>query len=113
MLRNTKIAIVAIALVATSYAAYAAKAKNSESDVLAAIQDTRISLSQAVTAAETRVGGKAVRAEYEKTKSGWAYDIEVVKADKMFDVLVDSNYGNVISSNEDVADEDDEKDETD
>ena len=113
MLRNTKIAIVTIALVVTSYAAFAAKAKNSESDVVAAIKDTRISLSQAVAAAETRVGGKAVSAEYEKTKKGWAYDIEIVKADKMFDVLVDSNYGNVISSAEDVADQDDEKDETD
>ena len=113
MLRNTKIAIVTIALVVTSYAAFAAKAKNSEADVLAAIKDTKISLSQAITAAEVRVGGKAVRGEYEKTKNGWAYDIEVVKADKMFDVLVDSNYGNVISSAEDVADQDDEKDETD
>lgn len=113
MLRITKTAMIAIALVVTSYAAYAAKAHDSEDDVMAEIQGARISLTQAIAAAETGVGGKAVRAEYEKTKGGWAYDIEVVKADKMFDVLVDSNYGKVISSTEDVADQDDEEDETD
>ena len=63
---NAKIAIVMIALVVTTYAAYAAKAQNSEGDVPASIGDTKISLSQAITAAQACVGRKAVRAEYEK-----------------------------------------------
>ena len=66
MLCHTKIAIVTIAHVVTRYAAYAAKAQNSEGDVPASIGDTKISLSQAITAAQACVGRKAVRAEYEK-----------------------------------------------
>lgn len=60
MLRHTKIAIVTFAHVVTGYAAYAAKARNSESYVLAAIGDNKFSLSQAITAAEASVGGKTL-----------------------------------------------------
>ena len=57
---NTKIAIVTIAHVVTGYAAYAARARNSDSDVLAAIVGNKFSLSQAITAAQASVGGKTV-----------------------------------------------------
>lgn len=63
MLRHTKIAIVTIAHVVSgyaAYAAYAARARNSDSDVLAAIVGNKFSLSQAIIAAQTSVGGKTL-----------------------------------------------------
>ena len=113
MLRNTKITIAGALLILGSFAAVAAQKMNTETDTLAAIKDARISLMQAIAVAEQHTGGKAMAAEYEKTKNGWAFDIEVVVTDKVFDVLVDANYGNIISSTEDQVDQDDENDEND
>ena len=54
---------------------------------------------QAITVAEQHVHGRASRAEYEHTKTGWAYDVEVVSGAKVFDVtprvavLSYSNFG--------------------
>ena len=47
------------------------------------------------------IGGESTRAEYEKTRNGWAYDIEVVAGSKVFDVRVDAEKCPVISSKED------------
>lgn len=56
--------------------AYAAK--STENDALA-IAGAKIGMTQAVTAAEQHVGGKASRAEYAHHKGQWAFDVEVVK----------------------------------
>ena len=70
-------------------------------------------LAQAVTAAEQHANGKAIRAEYEQSKPGWVYDVEVVSGAKVFDVKVDADKGTVISSVEDKADRDDDHDKKD
>jgi uncharacterized membrane protein YkoI len=90
--------------------AYAAK--SSENDALA-IATAKIGLAQAVTAAEGHVGGKASRAEYERHKGAWVFDVEVVKGNSVMDVVVDAGSGKVISAVEDKADQDDEHDKED
>ena len=110
MIRNTKIAILAAVLASVGAAAYAANALENDA---AAIAQAKIPLTQAITVAEQHTGGKASRAEYEKTKTGWAYDVEVVNGAKVFDVRVDADKGSVISSVEDKADHDDENDKAD
>ena len=83
MFRYTKIAILATALTSVCAVAYAAKTM--ENDALY-ITNAKVSMVQAVTAAEQHANGRAARAEYEQTKGGWAYDVEVVKGSKVFDV---------------------------
>ena len=66
-----------------------------------------------MTTAEQHAQGKASRAEYEDSKQGWVYDVEVVSGSKVFDVKVDANKGTVLSSAEDDADEDGDGDKND
>jgi uncharacterized membrane protein YkoI len=102
------------ALVALSASAIGSvyAAKSTENDALA-IATAKIGLTQAVTAAEQHVGGKASRAEYEQHKGQWVFDVEVVKGRTVMDVKVDSTNGKVISAVEDKADHDDEHDKAD
>jgi uncharacterized membrane protein YkoI len=87
-------------------------AANGENDALA-IAGAKIDLAKAVAAAEQHVGGKASKAEYERHKGQWVFDIEVVKDKKVMDVKVDAASGKVISAAEDKADQDDDHDEAD
>lgn len=89
---------------------YAAKA--AESDALA-VEAAQIGLIQAVTSAEQHVGGKASRAEFERHKGQWVFDVEVVNGKKVMDVKVDPTSGKVIAATEDKADRDDDHDQAD
>jgi uncharacterized membrane protein YkoI len=110
MNRYSKLSIVAAGLAAAGTAAFAAqKIENDE----IAINNAKISLVQAISAAEQHSKGRASRAEYEKSKQGWVYDVEVVSGAKVFDVKVDADKGSVIAATEDKADKDDEHDEQD
>ncbi len=110
MTRFRTLSLLAATLAAVGTVATVAYAdKNSENDALA-IVNAKIPLSQAVTAAEQHVNGKSSRGEYEQSKQGWVYDIEVVSGAKVFDVKVDADKGTVISSAEDKADRDDDHD---
>lgn len=111
MYRYTKLSLLAIAIATTGAVAYAAKG-GMENDALA-ITKAKIPLNQAVTVAEQHANGKASRAEYENSKQGWVYDVEVVSGAKVFDVRVDADKGTVILSAEDKADHDDDHDKQD
>ncbi len=104
MFRYMKITLLTTALVTAGALTYAANSM--ENDAMA-IANAKIPMTQAITAAEQHANGRAARAEYEQTKSGWAYDVEVVSANKVFDVKVSADNGTVISSVEDKADRDD------
>jgi uncharacterized membrane protein YkoI len=108
MTKVKKLSLVAVALAVAGSVAFAAVG-NMENDALS-IATAKTSLGQAVTAAEQHAGGKATRAEYENSKQGWVFDVEVVNGAKVFDVKVDADKGTVISSAEDKADRDDEHD---
>ena len=110
MFRYTKIAIVTTVLAAAGAMAYAAKSMENDAT---AITEAKISMIQAITAAEQHASGKAARAEYESTKAGWVYDVEVVSGAKVFDVRVDADKGTVISSVQDTGDRDDDQDKQD
>ncbi len=110
MTRFKKLSLLTLALTALGTVAYAAKGM--EHDTVA-ILTAKIPLVQAVTTAEQHVNGKATHAEYEYSKQGWVYDVEVVSGTKVFDVKVDADKGTVMSSAEDVADRDDDHDKED
>ena len=107
MYRQTKIAILAVVLGSVGALAYAAKTMENEA---VAISQAKITMTQAIAAAEQHANGKASRAEYEHTKAGWAYDLEIVAGTKVFDVRVNADNGTVISSVEDQGDRDDDND---
>lgn len=101
------LSILSATAIGTAYAA--ASAENDALDIGSAT----ITMTQAVTAAEQHVGGKAARAEYERHNKQLVFDVEVVKGNTVMDVKVDPNSGKVISATEDKADSDDEHDEAD
>jgi uncharacterized membrane protein YkoI len=74
-----------------------------------AIRQAKISLTDAVTAAEQQVNGKATRAEFEHSKQGWMYEVEVVSDTKVYDVRVSADNGTVISAQEDEEDREHER----
>lgn len=106
MNRYGKFPLLAVAIAAVCTVAHAAPG-GMENDAMAGTT-VKVPLAQAVTTAEQHANGKAARAEYENSKHGWIYDVEVVSGAKVFDVKVDADKGTVISSAEDKADRDDD-----
>lgn len=104
--------LAALAALSATAIGTAFAAKSIENDAMA-IANAKIPMAQAIAAAERHANGKAARAEYEQTRTGWAYDVEVVSGAKVFDVKVDGDKGTVISSTEDKGDRDKEHDEKD
>lgn len=102
MNRQIKHILLPITIAALGSVTYAANG-NTENDALA-INKAPTTLSQAIAAAEKHVNGKAARAEYEHTRKGWVYEVEVVAGTKVFDVIVDPEKGTVTSSTEDKVD---------
>ena len=110
MFRYTKLSLLALATLST----VAIAAKRIENDAMTTnLGKAKISLIQAVAAAEQHANGKAARAEFENSRQGWVYDVEVVSGDKFFDVRVNADKGTVISSAEDKAEHDDDHDKRD
>ena len=103
MKTQTSIALVSALVLATTATAFAAKSTDTES---AAIAETKVSLVQAITAAEQQAAGKATRAELESSRKGVVYEVEVVSGAKTMDVQVDAQSGAVLASVEDHADRD-------
>jgi uncharacterized membrane protein YkoI len=111
MKRMTQLAaLAAFSAAALGGSAYAAQA--AENDALA-ISAARIGLGQAVASAEEHVGGKASRAEFERHKGQWVFDVEVVKGKSVMDVKVDASSGKVVEATADAIDSDDAGDRAD
>ncbi|HEY1382009.1 MAG TPA: PepSY domain-containing protein [Dongiaceae bacterium] len=88
-------------------------ADQEENDALQ-INHAKISLADAIAAAEAKTGGRASRAEFEKAKEGWVFDVETVSAKSVNDVHVNAETGAVLSVTEDQIDQDEgEQDEAD
>lgn len=114
MSQATRVSVMALSLASVAAGvgvAYAEKAEG-ENDAFAAAK-AKVSLVQAIGAAEQHVNGKASRAEFEKTKQGYIYEVEVVSGTKVFDVRVDTSTGAVVSSKEDTPDRGEDRDEKD
>lgn len=80
-----------------------------ENDALQ-IRHAKISLADAIAAAEAKTGGRAAKAEFEKAKEGWIYDVEVVAGSTVNDVHVNAESGAVLSVSADTIDADDGED---
>lgn len=113
MVRYSKFSLLAVAIgiTAAGNLAYAATG-TMENDALS-IGKAKIGLAQAITVAQQHTNGKAARAEYENSKNGWVYAVEVVSGAKVFDIKVDADKGTIISSAEDKTDRDDDHDKQD
>lgn len=102
MIHKTTLSALALVLATSGAVAYAARGEV-QNDALAAAQ-AKVTLVQAITAAEQHIGGKAAKAEFEHDRQGTHYEVEVVKGTQVFDVKVDASQGTVISSVEDKHD---------
>ena len=105
MSHTTKITLIAAALAMAGAVAFAANKFDKEA---AALASAKISLNQAITSAEQHTGGTAAKAEFERTMTGWAYDVEVANGARKIDVRVNADTGVVISAVDDKVDRDDE-----
>lgn len=83
-----------------------------DNDAITDLARAKITLVQAVGAAEHHAGGRATAAELETEKGKTLYEVEVVAANKaVYDVTVDAGTGKVLSSEVDKADAAGEADE--
>lgn len=103
MLKFYTMAATALGLMAAATAACAA---TDQANDAFAISHAKVSLTDAVHAAEQHVPGRASSAAYENTRHGQAWDVEVVSGSKVFDVEVDARNGAVLRSSADKADRD-------
>ncbi|OFC69421.1 PepSY domain-containing protein [Alteromonas confluentis] len=69
-----------------------------------AFNEAQITLSQAIAAAESEQGGKAFEAGIDDDSFTPAYEVTVVKDNKVFDVRVDAKSGEVTGVREDYDD---------
>jgi uncharacterized membrane protein YkoI len=97
---------------ATTGAVKKVKAEKLEKDDMAefsALRQAKVSLTQALQRAGQKVGGRAVGAEFSAEHGKAMYEVEVVKGNQVYDVMVDATTGNVVSSQVDKADHDNEQ----
>ena len=113
MKRNiTLSALVMAAGLATAGTLVYAKPSGAENDAIVDLAKAKITLNQAIVAAEAHASGKAIKAELATERGTETYTVEVVTANKkVVEVNVDANDGKVLSSKQDRADDgDDEED---
>jgi uncharacterized membrane protein YkoI len=70
----------------------------------ALLSKAKISLTQAIAAAEGHLQGKAIRAELEDENGTLVYGVEVTSGTQTTDVKVDINDGKILSAQADQAD---------
>jgi uncharacterized membrane protein YkoI len=106
-MRNKFTIVLTAAIVAAVGGSLAYAQGNHENDALGGLAKAKVSISQAITAAEQAAGGKATRAELENEKNGVIYKVEVASADtrKVIDVNVDGVTGKVLNTREDKVDQ--------
>lgn len=86
--------------------AHAGQSPKHENDAIADLSLARVSIGQAVAAAEQAAGGKATRAELENENAGLIYKVEVANpaTRKVMNVRVDGVSGKVLGAREDRVD---------
>lgn len=102
--RASIVGVLTAAAIATT-GAYAYQGQSGEQDEAAALAQAKITLSQAIAAAERHVvGGKASSAEIEDENGKIVYGVEIVGGGKSTDVKVDIATGQILSAQADTAD---------
>ena len=86
--------------------AQAAESKNKEAEEIQLFSQATISLQDAIKAAERKVGGQAMEAEINDETATVQFEVEILKAGQIHEVMVDGKTGNVLN----VSLEDESKD---
>ncbi len=76
--------------------AQASDSKEKDTKELQFFSQAKISLAEAINAAEQKTGGKAMEAEIDDESGAIQFEIEVVKDGKIHKVIVDGKTGNVL-----------------
>jgi uncharacterized membrane protein YkoI len=76
--------------------AQATEAKEKEVDELLLFSQAKISLQEAIEAAEQKTGGKAIEAELNDESAAVQFEVEIVKNGKIHEVLIDGKTGKVL-----------------
>jgi len=76
--------------------AQAGESKEKEAKELKLFSQAKISLTEAIKAAEQKVGGKAMEAEVDDESNTVQFEIEVLKDGKIHEVKVDGKTGKVL-----------------
>lgn len=99
---------VVVATILALGAGSAAYAKGRGNDAVSELAQAKITLAQAVDAAQQHAGGRATKAELERHKGKPAFEVEVVKGTAVTNVIVDAADGKVIAATADREDHDGE-----
>lgn len=105
----TALGVLLVAVGAVAYADHDGGDREPAADAVPVTQSA-VSMVQAIQAAELRGSGKARRAEYENSKQGWVYEVEIVSANRVIDVRVSAVDGSVLSAKEDAEDREERED---
>jgi len=79
-------------------AAYAKNGRESATDEAAVVASAKVTLAQAIAAAESQVGGKAVGSGIEDQHGTVAFEVKVLKDGQRHKVLIDPQSGQVVKS---------------
>jgi uncharacterized membrane protein YkoI len=82
----------------------AAAAARADQEDLRLYSEAKVMLTQAIATAEKYLGGQAIGAKLDDDSFKPAYEVSVVKDNRVFDVHVDAVTNAVISSREDMDD---------
>lgn len=96
-----KTLLAGIALVTTAGLSTAALADRE--DILL-MKEAKVSLINAIQAAEKHQGGRAYEANLDDDSFRPAYEVSVIKDDRIYDVQVDAVTGEVLGAREDIDD---------
>ncbi len=94
-LLNAILAIILVTCTAVSVA-QASESKEKETNELKLFSQAKISLVDAIKAAELKTGGKALEAELDDEANTVQFEVEVLKGGKIHDVIVDGKTGIVL-----------------
>lgn len=90
--------------------AQAGESKEKEAKELLLFSQAKITLTEAIKAAEQKTGGKAIEAEIDDESNKVQFEIEILKDGKIHEVIVDGKTGKVLKvSLDDEANDSDEK----
>lgn len=76
--------------------ALADESKGDEARELQLFSQAKISLTEAIKAAEQKTGGKALEAEVDEDSNTVQFEVEVVKDGRIHEVMVDGKTGDVL-----------------
>lgn len=80
--------------------AQAIESNENETQEIKLFKQAKISLSEAIKAAEQKTGGKAMEAEVDDETNNIQFEVETIKEDKIYVVMVDGRTGQVLTMTE-------------